>query len=118
MNRGASGADENSELIVGSAAARSNNPDVPPASEKVMATPSTMNATSLTRLSAATDRMRPFWCSVASACRVPNSMAKIAMAMAMNIGMSPNGVSSLLVSTPSGASTPSDSATAFSWREM
>ena len=48
--------------------------------QKVTKAPTAMNVNSLTIDSVAMARIRPFWCSVASAWRVPNSTANIAIA--------------------------------------
>ena len=51
--------------------------------------PTTRKAISLTTDSVATASIMPSWCSVASAWRVPNRMAKTAIAKATNRATSP-----------------------------
>ena len=57
--------------------------------QKVTKAPTARKATSFTMDSAATATIRPCWCSVASACRVPNSTANTAIASVTISAMSP-----------------------------
>ena len=61
----------------------------PPKKKNETAMPTARNAASLTIDSTATARISPSWCSVASACRVPNRIAKIASRTVTMSEMSP-----------------------------
>ena len=63
-------------------------------------TPTATNATSFTSDSSATARIMPWWCSVASICRVPNAMANTASSSATYSAGSVSGVRGMSCCTP------------------